>query len=97
MFDSLRKKFFDGLWNAINRKFALIIISLISEYCRTDYDSFVLKQETFPERVRNVSRNAFRNASGTRSEHVRVLERVRNAFFIRLLLSSTVDLTEKKS
>jgi hypothetical protein len=75
------------IWYAINRKFAII-----SEYCRTDYDSLVLNQETFLERVRNVSRNAFRNAlrdasgtrPGTRSE------RVRNAFFIRLLLSSIV-------
>ena len=52
VFDSLRKKFFYCLWNAINRKFARI-----SEHCRTDYDSFVLNQETFPERVRNVSLN----------------------------------------
>jgi hypothetical protein len=62
-----------GIWNSVNRKFAII-----SEYCRTDYDSLVLNQETFPERVRNVSWNAFRNASGTRSgtRPERVMERV---------------------
>jgi hypothetical protein len=71
------------IWYAINRKFAII-----SEYCRTDYDSLVLNQETFLERVRNVSRNAFRNASGTRpgtrpgTRSERVLERVRNAFLL---------------
>jgi hypothetical protein len=95
VFDSLRKKFFCGIWYAINQKFAII-----SEYCRTDYDSLVLNQETFLKRVRNVSRNAFRNASGTPSgtrygkrpgtRSKRFLERVWIAFFIRLLLSSTV-------
>ena len=100
MFDSLGKNFFYGIWHAINRKFAII-----SEHCRTDYDSLVLNHETFLERFRNVSRKAFRNAFGTRSgtrpervqERVRNAfknasgtrsQRVRNAFFIRLLLSS---------
>jgi hypothetical protein len=69
VFNSLRKKFVYGIWNAIIRKFAII-----SEYYRTDYDSIVLNQETFLERVLNASRNAFRSASGTRS-----LGRVRNA------------------
>ena len=48
--------------------------------------------ERVQERVRNAFRNAFRNASRRRygMRLKRVLERVRNAFFIRLLLSSTV-------
>ena len=72
MFDSLRKKFFYAIWNGINRK-----LPIISEYCQTDYDSLVLNQETFPERVWNVSLNASGTRSGTRPE--RVMERVWNA------------------
>jgi hypothetical protein len=62
-------------------------LAIISEYFRIDYDSFVLNQEPFAERVRKVSPNAFWNAfwnasgtlSITRSE--RVLQRVQKAFW----------------